>query len=480
MMEPLTILVVDDEAAQRELLGGFLAKQGWSVELAAGGTEALAILHRTAVDLVLADYKMPDLSGIDLLKATKQLNPEIAVILITAYGSIASAVEAMKAGAYDYLAKPIELDELVHLIDRIAERQRLLAEVRELRTQLRERFRFGGIIGESGAMQDVLSLVARVAPTPATVLIRGESGTGKELIAKAIHYNSPRRDKRFLKVNMAALPETLLESELFGHEKGAFTGATERRIGRFEAAHGGTLFLDEIGDLPAPLQVKLLRVLQEREIERLGSHQPIPVDIRILAATNQDLERAVRERHFREDLYYRLNVFPIVLPPLRTRREDLPLLIECVLHTFSARLGKPVTAVSREAMEALLRYDYPGNVRELENILERAIILARHAAVYVEDLPLHLRDNTPEARGAPQTQQASLSEVVHAIERQMILRALERHSGVQTRAAAELGISERVLRYKLHKHGLRAWLTEEGAQSDAQCATPLPPTPRIS
>jgi two-component system NtrC family response regulator len=479
-MDPFTILVVDDEAAQRELLGGFLAKRGWSVELVASGTEALAILHRTTVDLVLADYKIPGLSGIDLLKAAKQLNPEIAVILITAYGSIASAVEAMKAGAYDYLTKPIELDELVHLINRIAERQRLLAEVRELRTQLRERYRFEGIIGESGAMQAVLSLVARVAPTPATVLIRGESGTGKELIAKAIHYNSPRRDKRFLKVNIAALPETLLESELFGHEKGAFTGATERRIGRFEAAHGGTLFLDEIGDLPAPLQVKLLRVLQEREIERLGSHQPIPVDIRILAATNQDLERAVQERHFREDLYYRLNVFPIVLPPLRARREDLPLLIEFVLHTFATRLGKPVTAVSREAMEALLRYDYPGNVRELENILERAMILARHEAVYVEDLPLHLRDNTPEAMGAPQTQQTSLSEVVRAVERQMILRALERHSGVQTRAAAELGISERVLRYKLHKHGLRTWLTEEGAQAEQPCATPRPPTPGIS
>jgi two-component system NtrC family response regulator len=268
---------------------------------------------------------------------------------------------------------------------------------------------------------------------------------------------------------MAALPETLLESELFGHEKGAFTGATERRIGRFEAAHGGTLFLDEIGDLPAPLQVKLLRVLQEREIERLGSHQPIPVDIRILAATNQDLERAVQERRFREDLYYRLNVFPIVLPPLRARREDLPLLIEFVLQKFATRLGKPGTAVSREAMEALLRYDYPGNVRELENILERAMILARHDAVYVEDLPLHLRDNTPEALRAPQTQQTSLSEVIRAVERQMILRALERHGGIQTRAAAELGISERVLRYKLHKHGLRAWLTDAepgGAQPD--------------
>jgi two-component system NtrC family response regulator len=382
------------------------------------------------------------------------------VILITAYGSIASAVEAMKAGAYDYLTKPIELEELVHLIGRIAERQRLLAEVRELRTQLRDRFRFEGIIGESGKMQEVLSLVARVAPTPATVLIRGESGTGKELIAKAIHYNSPRRDQRFLKVNMAALPETLLESELFGHEKGAFTGATARRIGRFEAAHAGTLLLDEIGDLPAALQVKLMRVLQEREIERVGSHQPIPVDIRILAATNQDLERAVRERRFREDLYYRLNVFPIVLPPLRERRDDLPLLIEFLLKKFATRLGKRIATVSRETMDALLKYDYPGNVRELENILERAIILARHEAIYVEDLPLHLRETAPEAMEAPDTGHATLPEVLGAIERQMLLRALERHDGVQTRAAAELGISERVLRYKVHKHGLRAWLAE--------------------
>jgi two-component system NtrC family response regulator len=454
-MIPMAILVVDDEPAQRELLGGFLAKQGWAVELAAGGTEALAILRRTPIDLVLADYRMPDLSGIGLLKASQQLNPEIPVVLMTAYGSIASAVEAMKAGAYDYLSKPIELDALVHLIRRIAERRQLLAEVQDLRTQLRERYRMEGIIGESGQMQEVLSLVARVAPTPSTVLIRGESGTGKELIAKAIHYNSPRHDQPFLKVNVSALPETLLESELFGHEKGAFTGATERRIGRFEAADGGTLFLDEIGDLPLPLQVKLLRVLQEREIERLGSQRPIAVDIRILAATNQDLERGMRERRFREDLYYRLNVFPIVLPPLRQRREDLPLLIEFLLQKFSTRLGKPVSPISREAMDVLMKYDYPGNVRELENILERAIILARHTTLYVEDLPLHLRQAVPEAAGAAATQHASLPEVLRGIERQMLLRALERHGGVQTRAAEELGISERVLRYKLRKHHLQ-------------------------
>jgi len=470
-MQPLTILVVDDELAQRELLGGFLTKQGWSVALAAGGAEALAILRQTSVDLVLADYKMPEMNGIQLLMASQHLNPEVPVVLITAYGSIASAVEAMKAGAYDYLTKPIELEALVHLVHRVAERRQLLAEVRELRAQLRERVRFEGIIGESGQMQEVLSLVARVAPTPSTVLIRGESGTGKELIAKAIHYHSPRHDRPFLKVNISALPETLLESELFGHEKGAFTGATERRVGRFEAADGGTLFLDEIGDLPLGLQVKLLRVLQEREIERLGSHRPIAVDIRILAATHHDLERAVRERRFREDLYYRLNVFPIVLPPLRERREDLPLLIEFLLKKFATRLGKFIATVSREAMDVLLKYEYPGNVRELENLLERAIILARHDTIYSEDLPLHLRETPPEAKEAPETGHASLPEVLQAIERQMLLRALERHGGVQTRAAAELGISERVLRYKVHKHGLRAWLadgTPEPSESRSQ------------
>jgi DNA-binding NtrC family response regulator len=466
MIELLTILVVDDEPAQRELLAGFLTKQGWSVALAASGAEALAILRHTAVDLVLADYKMPDMNGIELLKAGKQLNPEVTIVLITAYGSIASAVEAMKAGAYDYLTKPIELEELVHLVNRIAERQRLLAEVEELRSQLRERFRFEGIIGDSGKMQEVLSLVARVAPTPSTVLICGESGTGKELVAKAIHYNSPRRDRSFVKVNIAALPETLLESELFGHEKGAFTGATERRIGRFEAAHGGTLFLDEVGDLPLPLQVKLLRVLQEREIERLGSHAPIPVDIRLMAATNQHLARAVQERRFREDLYYRLNVFPIVLPPLRQRREDIPLLVEFLLKKFADRLGKAVSTVSREAMDALLKYDYPGNVRELENILERAVILARHEAIYRQDLPFHVQPPASEEGKAAETRQTSLPDVLDAIERQMILRSLERHGGVQTRAAAELGISERVLRYKLQKHGLRVWLGGEEADSD--------------
>jgi DNA-binding NtrC family response regulator len=453
-MQPFAILIVDDEAAQRAMIRGFLQKQGWRVSDVGSGAEALQAVQHETFDLVITDYKMPSMSGFEVLQGIKQINPAIPVVILTAYGTVDSAVEAMKAGAYDYLAKPIDLDELLHLIDRVQERWRLVTEVQELRQELVQRFRFDQIIGASGKMQEVLSLVARVSQTPATVLIRGESGTGKELIAKAIHYNSQRCDGPFVKVNLAALPDTLLESELFGHEKGAFTGAMERRIGRFEAADQGTIFLDEIGDLSLPLQVKLLRVLQEREFERLGSNRSTHVDIRIIAATNQDLEAAVQARHFREDLYYRLNVVTIFLPPLRERREDIPLLIEHLLRKFSGSTGKDVHAVSREAMDTLMKYAYPGNVRELENLLERAVILARHDAIRVEDLPLHLRQSTDDLPQPAIADDASLPEVLTSIEKQIIQRALERHDGIQVRAAEELGISERVLRYKMRKHGL--------------------------
>jgi two-component system NtrC family response regulator len=453
-MEPFAILIVDDEAPQRLMIRGFLRKQGFQVRDVGAGDEALQLVQHETFDLVIADYKMPAMSGIEVLKGIKQINPEIPVVILTAYGTVDSAVEAMKAGAYDYLSKPVDLDELLHLIHRVRERQRLVTEVRELRQELVARFRFDQIVGTSGKMQEVLSLVARVSQTQATVLIRGESGTGKELIARAIHYNSKRRDGPFIKVNLAALPDTLLESELFGHEKGAFTGAMERRIGRFEAADRGSIFLDEIGDLSLNLQVKLLRVLQEREFERLGSNRPIRVDIRVLAATNQDLEAAVQAKRFREDLYYRLNVLPIFLPPLRERREDIPLLIEHLLEKFCRSTEKEVRSVSREAMDALMKYDYPGNVRELENILERAVILARHDTILLEDLPLYLQQSTGKELLSPATADSPLPEVLANIEKQLIQRALERHAGVQVRAAEELGISERVLRYKMHKYGL--------------------------
>jgi len=445
------ILIVDDEAPQREMIGGFLKKQGFDVVLAASGQEALEVVRRGPVDLVLTDLRMSQMSGVELLAEVKKLNPEIPVVVMTAYGSIESAVSAMKAGAYDYLSKPVDLDDLLHLIRKVEERQHLIAENRELRERLKERYRLEGIVAESGAMQEVLSLVYRVAGSTATVLIRGESGTGKELIAQAIHYHSPRAKGPFIKVNCAALPETLLESELFGHVKGAFTGAIQDKAGRFEAAHGGTIFLDEIGDISPAIQAKLLRVLQDREFERVGSNRTLRVDVRILAATNQDLEAAVRNRRFREDLYYRLNVVPIYIPPLRERRQDIPPLIDHFLRKFSKENHKRIQGLTREARDALLKYDYPGNVRELENLIERAVVLCRGEVIGMGDLPLTFRAVEVEQEAPP-----SLPALLEGIERRKILEALERSGWIQTKAAEELGISERALRYKMKKYGLSA------------------------
>jgi two-component system NtrC family response regulator len=449
MADLFRVLVVDDEPAQRELVAGFLRKHGFDAVEAGGGREAVARFKQEPFDLVLTDQRMPDLSGAEVLDAVRAASPETAVVIITAYGTIETAVSAVKAGAADYLTKPLNLDDLLHRIHRVRERQRLVAENRELREALAERHRVEGIIGDSGRMQEVLSLVRRVAPSDATVLIRGESGTGKELIARALHYASPRAAGPLIKVNCAALAESLLEAELFGHERGAFTGAVASRKGRFELADGGSIFLDEIGDLPPHLQVKLLRVLQEREFERVGSSRPIKVDVRLLAATHRDLEALVREGRFREDLYYRINVVTIVLPPLRERREDLPPLIEHFLRGFAGKNGKTVRGLTREAREALLRYDYPGNIRELENLIERAVVLTRDDVIGVEDLPLAL-----ETPASGSVDEAGLIAAVEGLERRMIREALAKADGTQTRAAELLGISERVLRYKLKKYGL--------------------------
>ena len=447
--EPFRILVVDDEPAQLELVTGFLRRQGFEVTQAAGGRAAVACVKQQPFDLILTDQRMPDLSGLEVLEAVRATSPETAVVIMTAYGTIETAVSAVKAGAADYLAKPVNLDELLHRIHQIQDRHRLLTENRELRAALAERHRVEGIIGESGAMQEVLSVVRRVAPSDATVLIRGESGTGKELIARAIHYASPRAARALVKVNCAALAESLLEAELFGHEKGAFTGAVAARKGRFELADGGSLFLDEIGDLPAHLQVKLLRVLQEREFERVGSSRPIKVDVRLLAATHRNLEALVREGRFRDDLYYRINVVTIPLPALRERREDLPPLIDHFLRVFAEKNGKRIRGLTREARDALLRYDYPGNVRELENLIERAVVLTRDDVIGLGDLPLTVEAQPAEPEGG-----AGLVAAVEGIERRMIREALAKADGTQTRAAELLGISERVLRYKLKKYGL--------------------------
>ena len=452
------ILVVDDEPAQREMVSGFLKKQAFDVVEAETGAKALDLFRQDSIDLILTDQKMPHMSGLELLQAVRAINPETPVILMTAFGSIQAAVSAIQGGATDYLTKPLNLDEMLYRIQQVSDRYRIIAENRELREALQSRHRIEGIIGESGPMLDVISLVRRVAPSEATVLIRGESGTGKELIAKAIHFASPRASGPLVKVNCAALPENLLESELFGHEKGAFTGALSSRQGRFELADGGTLFLDEIGDLPLHLQAKLLRVLQEREYEKVGSSRPVKVDVRILAASHRPLEALIKAGQLRQDLYYRLNVVTILIPPLRERRSDLSLMIDHFLRRFAEKNGKTIRGVTHEARDILLRYDYPGNVRELENLIERAVVLTRDDVIGSGDLPLTVQDSE-----AADEQGTNLTVTVEAVERRMIREALARSNGVQTHAAELLGISDRGLRYKLIKYGFR----EEASSPDS-------------
>jgi DNA-binding NtrC family response regulator len=439
------ILVVDDEEPQRRVLAGFLRKAGYDVEAVGSPDEALAVVAARTVDLVLTDLRMPGKTGIELLEAVRGLNPEIPVVVMTAYGTVASAVDAMKRGAADYLGKPVDLDELEVLVARTLERRALVSENKALRAQVESRYRLAGLETSNARMQEAINMAARAAASRATILIHGESGTGKELLARAIHYASPRSRAPLVAVNVAALAETLIESELFGHERGAFTGADREHRGRFELADGGTLFLDEIGDLPRGVQVKLLRVLQEQTFERLGGTRQLKVDVRLVAATHRDLDAMVRSGEFREDLFFRLNVVAITLPPLRERREDVPLLVDHFLRRFADE-GKP-RGISREAMDLLLKHDYPGNVRELENLIHRAVVLARGDTITRADLPLHLGGLKPEAK----FDTGGFAERVMAFEKTLIDEALEKAGGVQTRAAAALGMSERHLRYRLKK-----------------------------
>jgi len=446
------VLVVDDEQAQRTVLAGYLRKRGFEVLQASKVDEGLAMLASHTVDLVLTDLRMPGATGMDLLEGSRRINPEVPVIVMTAFGTVASAVEAMKRGAADYLTKPIDLDELEVLIGRTLERRALVAENRELKRQLETRHRLAGLETANPRMAEAINTAARAAVSRATILIRGESGTGKELMARAIHYASPRAKGPLVAVNVAALPDTLLESELFGHERGAFTGADREHRGRFELADGGSLFLDEIGDLPKGTQVKLLRVLQEQAFERVGGSRTIKVDVRVLGATNRDLEAMVARGEFRDDLYYRLNVVSIEVPPLRERREDIPALVEHFLRRFTAEGQAPRKEVSREAMDVLLKHHYPGNVRELENLVHRAVVLARGSVITSADLPIRVTRSGPE--GLPPD--APFVERVAEFERALIVEALERAGGVQTRAARALGMTERHLRYKLKKYRLSA------------------------
>ena len=449
------VLVVDDEERVRKLLTRLLQEEGHRVRAASSGREALEALEGEAYDLVLTDLTMPGMSGMDLLSEIREKWPEMSVILITAFGTVESAVEAMHKGAFHYITKPFKLDEVRIFTQRALQEGRTRRELAALRREVHQKFEYANIIGKSKAMRDVFSLIERVAPSNSTVLIQGKSGTGKELVAKAIHYNSPRRRSPFVPINCGAIAETLLESELFGHVKGAFTGAIANKKGIFEEAQGGTIFLDEIADTSPGMQVKLLRVLQEREIRRVGGNDTIKVDVRLIASTNRNLAEAVRERDFREDFYYRLNVIPLILPPLRDRPEDIPLLARRFLAGFAAEAGSEVTGISTEAMRALMHYAWPGNIRELENVIERAVTLGAGGGeggeLGVEDLPPSLLEDA----GPAETEALPVVSTIREVEKAHIARVLKFTGGQVSKAARSLGIDRRTLYRKIEAYKIQ-------------------------
>ncbi|WP_447976969.1 sigma-54-dependent transcriptional regulator [Candidatus Nitrospira bockiana] len=441
------VLVVDDEPEMRSLVQEVLQEHGYSVEVAESGREALKRLSEQGYGVVVTDLRMKEMQGIELLSEIKRSYPDVNVILMTAFGSVETAIEAMKQGAYDYLTKPVKNEELVLVTERAARDAALRREVGRLRREVLKEYSFHQILGKSKAMRDLFDLIRRVADSPTNVLITGESGTGKELVAKAIHYNSDRRDAPFVPVNCAAIPEALLESELFGHVRGAFTDAKADKRGLFEEAHKGTLFLDEISELPLMLQAKLLRAIQEHEIRRVGATRPVSVDVRIIAATNLNLTEEVKGKRFREDLYYRLNVIEIRLPPLRERKEDIPLLVEAFLRRCAEAGRKPVQGISEPALALLIDYQWPGNVRELENVIERAVTLTRGEKIVPEDLPTAVQGARGERRVIDDAAERTLP--LADVEKEYILRILEKTGGNKYQAAHVLGIDRKTLYRKL-------------------------------
>jgi Nif-specific regulatory protein len=462
------ILIADDHDALRRGLARALSEAGHDVDEAANGNAAIARLHESYFDVVLSDLKMGGSDGLDVLRTTKSLHPSTAVILMTAFGSVTTAVEAMKSGAFDYVQKPFEIEEMEVKIEKALELRRMKNELDYLRHTTQDIYNFDRIVGSGGALGRVLGIVRKVAKSNTTVLIRGETGTGKELIAGAIHHNSLRASRNFVRVNCAALQENLLESELFGHEKGAFTGADKQRIGRFEQADGGTLFLDEVGDMSPNTQAKILRVLQEHEFERLGGTRTLKVDVRLIAASNRNLAAMVSSGHFREDLYYRLNVVSIDMPPLRERKEDIPALTTFFISRFSGELKKRIDGISADAEKMLMRYNWPGNIRELENAIERAMLLTEGATITASDLRLGESVTTaadPDASPFVHIPPAGIA--LEEIERRALVEALKMSNWVQKDAAELLSISPRVMNYKIKTMGIALPRGRRAAVSDA-------------
>jgi two-component system response regulator PilR (NtrC family) len=454
------ILVVDDEQSLRDVLSIMLKRAGYAVTSAMDGEEAIELLNKEIFDLVITDLRMPKIDGMEVLKAVKSASPETVVLIITAFASADSAVEAMKQGAYDYLTKPFQVDEVQLIIRNALEKRRLTTENMLLKREMASQSSFAQLVGQSEAMQKVFDVVRKVADSKSNVLICGESGTGKELVARAIHYNSARSVMPFVAVNCSAVPETLLESELFGHMKGSFTGAIANKAGLFEVADGGTIFLDEIGDTTPTIQVKLLRVIQEREFRRVGGNHDVKVDVRVVAATNKDLEKAVADGSFREDLYYRLDVIPIRLPPLRMRTGDIPLLVTHFLERFAKESGKPKPVISQEAMHVLLSHEWRGNVRELENLIERVVAFA--TAELVTDAEVHGWLHRPATQSQHPTMPMDLTDegldlegLINGIEKDLLLKALERSKWVKKKAARMLRLNTRSFRYRLEKYAIK-------------------------
>ncbi len=443
------ILIVDDEPIVREFITEVLIRIGYAPLSVESGEQALEYLNRSEFDLVITDFKMPGISGTDLMQRTLELWPDCRIIIITAFGTIEHAVNAIKLGAHDYITKPISPDHIEMVVSKALEYKTLRIENRMLKREISDKYSFENIIGKSDCMMKVFELIRRASPSDSTILINGESGTGKELVAKAIHYNSPRINGPFVKMNCAALPEGLIESELFGHERGAFTGAIRSTRGRFELADGGTLLLDEISEIPPALQAKLLRVLQEKEFERIGSGQTIKTDVRVIATSNRDLKSEIANGRFRDDLYYRLNVIPIDLPPLRQRQEDIPILCEFFLNKYCQKIGVPTKSLSDKVKELFLSYSWPGNIRELENVIERAAVISRNQELKVSDFPNDIISGVPDIP----SKNLDSGITIDAAERVLILRTLKAHSGNKTKAAEALGISARTLRNKLQEYG---------------------------